>query len=214
LEATYQNQLRNLEAPVIQSYQRELERLKQTYTMQGRTADVATVDAELARLKKSPVLSYDPKPPPPPPGTPPPDANKPKPPPGKPDPNTIVLTAKDATTTPATPDAGGNAVALGSAAWNVARLPAGDYEIRVLYACAKMDPGKSMSASIAGNQINRALGADLSTNSDQNFRLLRLGKFTLDKDARELTVTLQVDPPGPSSIFVRSVMLAHPKPKP
>ena len=218
LEATYLSNLRVLHAPVLKDYLSELEKLKQSLTRLNRpVADIAQVDAELARVKKLSILTYEPpKPPPPPPVA---DKPEPKRPALRPPPGAVVLAAKDASsvTPPAsTPPGTGktDVLALGSAAWKQAGVPIGDYEVRIIYACAKIEPGRTVTAEVNGMKMTRRLTVAQSTDSDENFRLLQVGSITIDRDTPDLSLTLQADPPGAPPLWIRSVMLAHPKPKP
>ena len=224
LEATYQVNLRSLDTPILRDYQRELERLKQNLNMQGRASDAAQVDAELNRMKKAStttgILVYEPpKPPPPPPGDgpgPPMPKKRPDDPMGRLGPDTVVLAAKDAAQSSA-PSSMPDAPRM---PWYWA-APVGTIpiclQVPMRFGCStpapKSRPGASLTATINGLKINRPLPADLATSSDQSFRLLRLGQFTQDRDANAIPLTLLADATGTDPIWIRGVVVAHPKPR-
>ena len=223
LENTYQTRLRPLHAPVLNEYLRDLERLKQTLAAKDRAADLKHVDAEIARVKKmaatTGVFDYKlPKPDAPPALA---DKNGPsgKTIAGRFGADALVLPAGEATVksgqgTAIMKDAPAKAILLGEATWKASRIAAGTYDLIAIAACAKSDEPRTITLKFNGKEITSPLTAAQVTGSNDNFRILRIGQITLDRDVTDAALTVQLDQPDKPILWVRSVVFARPKDKP
>jgi hypothetical protein len=215
LEKTYATNLRPIHGPVMQDYLRELDLLKSKMTAGGRAADAIAVDAEIARVRlavattgvfpfngAAPVAAADPVKVAAGPGTKPaPDA-----------PPRAALTLQASKATGSTVAAGG-AAPLGTLEWTVDKLPAGTYDVAMVFACAPLDGPDQITLSIPGVTQNFTLPVERSTGSEKDFRIFRLGTITLDKDVAAGSARLQSASPTPK-LLVRSVIFSRPKPPP
>lgn len=212
LESTYLFSLRKFHGPVLLDYQRELERLKQQLIARSRPEDARMVDAEIEYVKTlsvtTGVLPYTALIPPPPAPAP---ADQPPGPPGGPPrrnkmPNAALsLSAAEASKTKLPMNASAEGLPLGAIEWQVGKLPAGSYDIVMLYACAAMEKPERLSLSFAGRDFNVApLPVERVTASDSTYRPYRLTKVVIDQDVADATLSLQSEA-APPHLFVRGV---------
>jgi len=220
MENTYQTNLRKFHTPILADYLRDLERLKQTLLAKDRTEDAKKVDEEILKVKKQgsttgtfdfPVPKKES-----PPATP--DLAGVKP-PRRMAANAITLQATDATVSTArgtaiTKDAPIKAVLIGEAIWKNVNIPAGTYDILAVRATADIDTPRTVTVSVGGQTITRTLKPNDTTGSEDAFRILRLGNVTFEKDVASDTLKLSVDQPDKPILWVRSVIIGQPKPKP
>lgn len=223
LDATYSANLRKYHSPVILDYLRELETLRQTLASQGHDKDAAQVQTEIEKTKKlsttTGLLSYDPlKPPPDPQTAPPPDRG----PGGKagrrmsadainlPIANAVNASPAAESVRPR-PDAA--ALPLGHAEWRVEKVPAGVYEVMLVSAMIENMEKTSVQATLGPYTAERKT-PPRAAGSANDFRVFRVGTFSLDQDMANVTLTLESSDPTKPCMWVRNVLLTHPKTPP
>jgi hypothetical protein len=223
LDGTYSSNLRKYHAPVILDYLRELEKLRQSYTAKGSNDEAAQVQAEIDKAKKlstsTGLLSYDPLKPPPPKGEVPPgnDPQRGKG-PRKFSPDAIMLATSSAinanpsadTVKPRPDD---TALPIGHAEWHVEKIPAGIYEVMLI--CNMMENSEKMTvqATLGSLSVERKLPPS-GTKGSTDFKVFRVGTITLDQDMTDAVLALESSEPFKPCIWVRNVILSHPKPPP
>lgn len=214
LEATYLANLRPLHAPVLQDYLRQLELLKSQLTLRNRMDDARQLDAEIERVKAiistGGVLPYT------------------APTPSTADASPAITTSPPVQTTP---DAGPlpsflaaeayksgdmntklGAVPIGSAEWRVFRLPAGTYDLLIVFSCDALPFPEIVNVRIGGQQVKATIAPDRATGSVDSFRLLRLCSLTLATDVTSGTLAIEGSDAAGARIWLRKVMFARPRP--
>jgi hypothetical protein len=220
-EATYQANLRTLHAPLFQDYLRMLESLKVSYTSRNRLSDVRLVDAEIARMKSIMATT----------GVFPstelqaalaagPDAAAPAPATPQPAPATSP-SAKSAS--PALPtllaaearglavDGKTGAVPLGSAEWQINKMPAGTFDLFMVFASDSLVLPEQVTVNLGGHDFKGAVGTDRATGSPETFRLLRLCQVTLDTEVSNVPLTLTAATKSKPVLWVKRIFFALPK---
>jgi hypothetical protein len=224
LDSTYSSNLRKYHAPVILDYLRDLEKLRQTLASQSRDADAAQVQAEIDKTKKlsssTGLLSYDPLKPPPEPEA---SVSPSKPPPGKGgrrfSPDAITLSIANAinarpsadTVKPAPDD---KALPLGHAEWRIDKLPAGVYEVMLISSVIDNSEKQTVEATLGSYTGERKVRTAATANGPNDFRIFRVATFSLDQDMSNTVLTLESSDPSHPCLWVRNVVLTHPKPPP
>jgi hypothetical protein len=218
MENTYQLNLRKLHAPLLTDYLRDLERLRQSYIAKDHPLEAKKVEDEIAKVKKLSATTgtFD--------FTPPKKDQPPPPPPAlaklkRLAANTITLLAAEATVTSANStaivkDSRGKAILLGQATWKNVSIPAGTYEILAVRASAKIEAPRVLTFTIADHAVTCPLQPSDATKDDDSFRLLHIGTLTLETDLNDASVSLQLDKPENPIFWLRSLVIAKPKPKP
>jgi hypothetical protein len=211
LEATYLANLRKLHAPVLLDYQRQLELLRQQLTARGRLEDIRAIDVELEQVKRlsasTGILPYTALLPPPP--APP---LVPETPPGEPPPRplrvaaTLTLQANESIN-----PTSAKVLPLGKIEWKVPSLPAGRYDVVMVYSAPILLQPESVTATIGGQQITTSLNQDRITKSAENMAVFRLGTVSLERDILSEPFVLQAASLSPL-INVRSVSFVKPRP--
>lgn len=220
IDQTYTSNLRRYHAPIIQEYLVSLERLKQTMTQRGGDG-TAAVQAEIDRVNRvsagSGLLSYDALKPakaenwnePAPAQVPAPAGLARKAVPA----NAIILAAAgakrsspEAATLAEKPD--GRAVPIGSAEWQIDRVPAGEYRISILYSCAGKPAGSVITARLGQASAQQDLDDSNATGGVNEFRITRLGVLRLDTDSVGEALVLRNSDPDRAAIWVRQVIIA------
>ncbi|HSJ04940.1 MAG TPA: hypothetical protein VK956_20875 [Verrucomicrobium sp.] len=229
LDGTYKANLRRLHAPILQDYQRQLELLRQQMAARGRLSDAKAVDKELDQVKQliatggaMPYTALMPAPPAPPaavdplaavpPGSTSPAGSGPKP-NGKPN-QALVLHPNTAHAPGGLPDVSAKSVSPGTLEWLVADLPAGTYDVNMVFAVAKLDrPAEFQITLTSGPSVTALMDADRATGSDQTFRIFRLGRLTLDRNVINEVLQLRSSLP-PGQLQLKNLIFAEPrKPK-
>ncbi len=217
LEETYAANLRTQHAPILQDYLRQLEVLRSKFAATGRSQEIVGVDAEIASVRKAmagngvfPIASLLPGPPAAPaPASPAPLASAPS---GSPPPKrqgtVMTLKASDAI---GSTTAAGEAAKLTQLDWTITTLPAGDYEIAMLYACPSLEVPEQVTFSLAGQEHTQKVTTSRATGSEKDFRIMRLGVLKLEQDIGTATLTVHAAGTG-SKLLVRSVIISRPKP--
>lgn len=225
LDATYKANLRRLHAPVLQDYVRELELLRQQLAARGRLADAKSVETEIEATKQlilaGGVMSYaslqqqtsapggDTP-------TPPPDSAPPRPGPGTTPPEqpplgrSLVLQPSTARLpgTAAVPTA--KTVSPGVVEWTVPSLPAGVYDLSMVFAAATLEKDVELHVAFAGREVKDTLRADRATGSTEAFRILRLGRLTLDRDVTNELLQLRASLPA-GTLLVKNLIFSEPR---
>ncbi|MEY4484093.1 MAG: hypothetical protein RL693_1545 [Verrucomicrobiota bacterium] len=212
LESTYLFSLRRFHAPVLLDYQRELERLKQQLIAKSRPEDAKHVDAEIEYVKTlattTGVLPYTALIPPPPVQPAPADL-----PPGPPlrrnkMPNAALsLNVAEASKTSLPLNAKVDGLPLGSIEWPVSKLPAGNYDVVMLFSCAALDKPEKITLNFAGKVSSTILPVERVTGADSSFRPYRIAKITFDQDVTDSTLSIQSEEPASPHLYIRGIAL-------
>lgn len=223
LDATYKSNLRRLHAPVLQDYMRQLELLRQQLTARARLSDAKTVEKEIEQVKQlianggaMPYTALHPAPPPVVGGTPMVAApGSPPPPPGPPGTGPgkrpgFVLHANMAKVQGVPADPSAKTLSLGVAEWTVPSLPAGTYDLNIVFSAAKLDSDVEIRAFFDGNDLTATLSADRATGSDQTFRIFRIGHITLTQDVTNELLQMRSNLPL-GQMLVKNVIFAEPR---
>jgi hypothetical protein len=221
LDSTYATNLRLYHAPVILDYLRELEKLRQSFVTQGRDKDAARVLSEIEKTKKLSVstglLSYDPLKPQEE------KSAKDKPSPSGKErhfsPDAITLGGELATNVSPPVDAikqlpNFKALPIGHAEWHVDKIPAGIYELMLICSMTDDSAKTSVQATLGTLTAERKLPPKAGSGGINDARVFRVGTFTLDQDLLNTTLTLESSNPTHPSLWVRNLVLTHPKPPP
>lgn len=213
LESTYLFSLRKFHGPVLLDYQRELERLKQQLIARNRPEDAKQVDAEIEYVKTltttTGVLPYTSLIPPPP--APPAPADLPPGPPrrNKMPNSALTLTATEVSKTSLPMNVKADGLPLGSIEWPVSKLPAGNYDVVMLYSCAALETPEKITLNFAGKAFNVSLPIERVTGSETSYRPYRIAKITLDQDVTDSTLSVQSETPASPRLFIRGVYLVR-----
>lgn len=209
LEATYQQELRRIQVPLLTEYAARLEQLAAVST----PAETPAIRSEIARVKKliteggvvdlrmaNAALAGAPP-------TPPPAGPKSNAPPS------LVLEAAQASNFVPT---GENppAIALGEAAWTVPQIREGSYDLIVQYACTGVTEPAIIRISIGDHEFDFDLQPNKVTREASQFRLMRIGRLKIDRDLpdTQLRVGLKADK---SVVFrLRQLIITEARPKP
>lgn len=218
LEATYQANLRTLHAPILQEYVRQLELLKNKYIARGQTEAAKRADEELVRIKAiantSGVLPYTTleaaaaaAASPADPGA---AAAPPSPPSAKPPALPTLLAAEafksgDMNTKT-------SAIPLGTAEWRIFRLPAGTYDVLVIFSSEALPLPEEIKVNLGGYEAKGSISPERATGSVETFRLHRLCQIKLDSEVSASTLTLTAAAQDKPAIWVKKLIFAKPKP--
>jgi hypothetical protein len=71
-----------------------------------------------------------------------------------------------------------------------------------------------VTVRFAGNEVKRPLSNNQITATEDTFRILRIGQITLDKEVSNEELTIELDQPDKPVLWVRSLAISKPKPKP
>jgi hypothetical protein len=219
LDSTYSTNLRLYHGPVIQDYLRDLEKLRQSLSTQGHDKDVAQVQAEIDKARKlataTGLLSYDPLKPQEEKG------GKGKPPPRDRErhfsADAITLGGEAATNVSPRLDAMKKlptfkALPIGHAEWHVDKVPAGVYELMLICSMTDDAPRTSVQATLGTLTAERKMPPQAGGDGINDSRVFRVGTFTLDQDLTNTTLVLESSDPTHPSVWVRNVVLTHPRP--
>ncbi|WP_009963126.1 hypothetical protein [Verrucomicrobium spinosum] len=223
LDATYKSNLRRLHAPVLQDYMRQLELLRQQLGARARLSDAKTVEKEIEQVKQlisnggaMPYTALQPAPPVAS-GTPVAAVPAPPPPPGPPGPGpgmskrpSLVLHPNMAKVQGVPTDPSAKTLSLGVAEWSVPSLPAGSYDLSIVFSAAKLDNDAEIRAFFNGNDLTATLSADRATGSDQTFRIFRIGHITLAQDVTNEVLQMRSNLPL-GQMQVKNVIFAEPR---
>lgn len=228
LDATYKSNLRRLHAPVLQDYMRQLELLRQQLSARARLSDAKTVEKEIEQVKQLisnggampytalqptlPVVGSAPMvatPGSPPPSPPAPGAGT-APGPGMAKRAGLVLHPNTAKVQGVPADPAAKTLSLGVAEWNVPSLPAGTYDLNIVFSAAKLDSDVEIRAFFDGNDLTATLKADRATGSDQTFRIFRLGPITVGRDLTNELLQMRSNVPL-GQLLVKNVIFAEPR---
>lgn len=213
LEATYQSNLRALEVPILQEYLRQLDSLKSQFVARNRVDDAKQVDEEITRVKSiastTGVLPFTelegamaltassaPKP----------DAA-----PLKKDTSSLstLLAAEAQKGGAINPKTG--AIPIGNAEWRIFKLPAGTYDVLMVFATESLPLPEQLTLTIGGHEFPAIIPVDRATGSPETFRLLRLCQVKLDTEVTGGTLSLASATPDKPLLWLKKLMFAVPK---
>ena len=191
LELTYQDNLRKVQAPLLQQYLVELKAL----LAKASPGDTAAIDTEIAQVQKlittgglvdllpaKPVIA---------------DTKGKTP--------GIVYTLEPHEAHP--PQAGDSPVPVGEASWTLSRLPAGDYDLIAHYACPALPPGASIEVSFGDQKITREVKPSHITLTGDTFRVMRLGRIKVAADTLSQAIVIKSPTPGEPWLFIRQALI-------
>ena len=219
MEATYQTNLRALHAPLLQDYIRQLELVKSQLIARNRVAESKHVDAEIARVKTivstTGVLPYSEleaalTPAAPANGSTPKIETIPPSSPAKQDANKLpTLLAAEAKGAEISGKTG--AIPVGSAEWRISKLPAGTYDVLMIFASEALALPEQITLNLGGQEFKASVGTDRATGSPESFRLLRLCQIKLDTEVSNSTLTLTTASTTKPLLWVKKLMFVTPK---
>lgn len=218
LEATYQANLRTIHAPILQEYVRQLELLKNKYAARGQTEEAKRADEELVRIKaiatNGGVLPYTTleaaaAPPPVEPGVSP--APAPSPPPSGKAPALPTLLAAEAFKS-GDMNTKTSAIPLGTAEWRIYKLPAGTYDVLVIFSSEALPLPEEIKVNLGGYEAKGSITSERATGSVETFRLHRLCQIKLDSEVSASTLTLTAASQDKPAVWVKKLIFAKPKP--
>lgn len=202
---------------------RQLELLRQQLGARARLSDAKIVEKEIEQVKQlisnggaMPYTALQPAPPPVVGGTPMVAAPGPPPPgPPAPGPSTgkrpgLVLHANMAKVQGVPADPAAKTLSLGVAEWTVPSLPAGTYDLNIVFSAAKLDSDVEIRAFFDGNDLAATLSVDRATGSDQTFRIFRIGHITLTQDVTNELLQMRSNLPL-GQMLVKNVIFAEPR---
>ncbi len=227
LEATYQTNLRTLHAPVLQDYARQLELLKNQLIARNRVADAKQVEAEIAKVRDiangtgvlpytelqasmaPPAMAMNP-------GGP---GLGPKPPSPPPTPGSPATAAASALPTLLAAEAfRGNdintktsAIPLGTAEWRIFRLPAGTYDVLVIFSSETLANPAEVTLNLGGQEAKGAIKPEQSTGSPETFRVHRLCQVKVDSDLNGSTLALTATSQDKPQLWIKKIIFTLPK---
>jgi hypothetical protein len=208
IEATYESNLRALDAPILQEYLRQLEFLKSQLVARNRPDDAKQVDVEIGRVKSIasttgilPFTELE--------G----DLAAPKPAAAsaKSDPSPLpTLLAAEAFKGQGV-DAKTGALPIGNAEWRIFKLPAGTYDVLLVFATESLALPEQLTLNIGGHEVHAVIPVDRATGSPTTFRLLRLCEVTLDTEVNGGTLSMTSATPDKPVVWLKKLIFAAPK---
>ena len=196
LETTYQDNLRKVQAPLLQQYLAELKALQ----AKAAPADTAAIEAEIAQVQKliasgglvdllpaKPVIA---------------DTKGKTP--------GIVYTLEPQEAQP--PQVGEAPVPIGEASWTLSRLPVGHYDLIAHYACPALPPDAKIEVSFGDQKVIREIKPSHITLTGDTFRVMRLGRIKVAADAFGQTISIKSSSPGDPWLFIRQTLIVKAEP--
>lgn len=191
LELTYQDNLRKVQAPLLQQYLAELKAL----LAKASPADSAAIEAEITQVQKLsasnglvdllPAKSVI--------------ADTKGKTPG------IVYTLEPHEAKP--PQAGETPVPVGEASWTLSLLPAGNYDLIAHYSCPALPPGAAVEISFGDQKITREIKPSHITLTGDTFRVMRLGRIKVAADTLGQAIVIKSQTPGDPWLFIRQALI-------
>lgn len=206
LESTYHLNLRRYHAPILQDYLAQLETLKQKLNTQRRPADAGQVDKEILHVKNLiattgifPYTSINPSSPLA--ATEPGSEQRRR--------HTLALHAADAVSpAPITTEAR-EALPLGSIAWNIPKLPAGAYDVLMVYTAATLAQPEPILLTLDDQQLISTLPVSRATGNNEAYRAFKLGRLTLNNPVNNRIIAIQNGNPAVPSLRLRNLLLVR-----
>lgn len=96
---------------------------------------------------------------------------------------------------------------IGSAEWPVKKLPAGNYDVIMLFSCASLEKPERITLHFAGQEFNSTLPIERATGSDNSYKPYRIAKIVLDQDITDGTLSIQSEASATPHFFIRSIFL-------
>jgi hypothetical protein len=213
LEATYQSNLRALDAPILQEYLRQLDFLKSQFVARNRTDDAKQVDAEITLVKsiasttgilpftelEGAIAAAE--------------SNAPKPAaaPARSAPSPLPTLLAAEAFKGAGIDAKTGALPIGNAEWRIFKLPAGTYDVLLVFATESLALPEQITLNIGGHEFHAVIPVDRATGSPGTFRLLRLCEVTLDAEVNGGTLSLASATTDKPLVWLKKLIFAAPK---
>lgn len=101
---------------------------------------------------------------------------------------------------------------IGEMEWRVEFMAAGSYELHLEYACPILSAPLKLVADLAGQQIETELPVEKITKDAETFRVLRLGRVTLQADLRARDLRITAGDKSSSSLTLRHLFITPAKP--
>lgn len=192
LEATYTENLRKVQAPLMQQYLIELQKLLSTAAEQEAQA-IRDEAAQVQRLlAEGGIVNLMP------PKTPVDRTATSSP--------GITFTLEPHEASPVPTE--NSVVPIGEASWTLSRLPPGTYELIAQYSCPNLpQTAAKIEASYAGQRIFKEMRPSQLTKDKETFRVMRLGRFQVDTEKRREAVTIRSTGPGEAWLFIKQALL-------
>ncbi len=218
LENTYVTNLKGLHAPMLQDYLRQLEMLKARIASSGRRSEISAVEQEIASVRNAMATTgVFPLPALLPENTDAVDASKsttstlasgnqplrPR--------TAAVLTLKASAAIGRSNAPADAAAPLGQLDWSLTGLAAGSFDVAIVYACPALDKAEHITFTIAGQEQSQRVAVSRATGSEKDFRILRLGTFTLEQPIGASTLSVRASKPD-SPFLIRSIIVSNTKP--
>ena len=196
LELTYQDNLRKVQASLLQQYLTELKAL----LAKAAPSETAAIEAEIAQVQKLVASGglVDLLP-----ARPANSDTKGKLP-------GIVFTLEPNEAQP--PQVGESPVPVGAASWTLSLLPAGNYDVIAHYACPALPPGASIEVSFGDQKITREIKPSHITLTGDTFRVMRLGRLKVSADTLGQAILIKSTTPGDPWLFIRQALIVKATP--
>ena len=195
LEMTYQDNLKRVHAPLLQQYLTELNAL----LAKSLAADASAIKAEIDRVQKmiasGGLIALDKK------AAVVADNSR--------NANGIVFTLEPHEAQPPPPN--DSVTPLGTAAWTLSKLPAGNYEVIAHYACPKLPATPTLQISFHGQNFTRELKPNNVTKDGDTFRVLRLCQLRLKEDATYEALTVSSPANKEPWLMVKQILIVKAK---
>ena len=204
-EATYLQELRRIQVPLISQYAARLQQL----ALSAPLADRPAIRAEIERvqqliaaggvvdLQSTAVASAE--------------TTKPRTEESKFGRGAVlVLKPEQARGFAASADHAGVELNPAGVVWPISALPAGSYEVFVLYSCADVKAGGTVSISLGGETFERSIEITEATKPGR-VRPLRLGRLKLASELKEGELEISLQPADMTGFYLQQITLATPR---
>lgn len=204
-EATYQQGLRKIQAPLLSDYVSKLQQLLAT----APSGDQPAIEAEIQRTQKliadGGVIDLKAA-----------NAPQPEPPQAMPAPRSppgTVLSLKPSAAKTTAVSALTGTLTLGKAEWLIEHLDSGNYDVVALYSLPSFTGMASITTSLGGKDSEQAITPDKAMPAPDQFRILRLGHFDFDRDVNNDTLKIALKSTDLPSVQIRQIFVVKPRPR-
>jgi hypothetical protein len=108
-------------------------------------------------------------------------------------------------------DAKTGALPIGNAEWRIFKLPAGTYEVLLVFATESLALPEQLVLNIGGHEFHAVIPVDRATGSPSTFRLLRLCEVTLDTEVNGGTLSIASATPDKPLVWLKKLIFVPPK---
>jgi hypothetical protein len=105
-----------------------------------------------------------------------------------------------------------SAIPLGSAEWRIFKLPAGTYDVLMIFATERLPLPERITLNLGDRQFTGTVATERATGSPETFRLLRLCQITLDSDVNSGVLGVTASSSDKPLIWLKKLVFAPPKP--